>query len=150
MAQSVLININSCKSRYIDLRRIVILLEELLMVFNNMLKIDYLDGLRFKHFEGHGYTTDVLLTMSESEALKLLEDVRVALRDGNSQKSVKVSEYEIEIATYGNTALSIIVMQIRGEMSRPLGMFKYDSYMGRKSLLTGVAEVIKDIREEMD
>lgn len=119
------------------------------MTFNNVLKIEYYRTLKFSHFEGVGFSADVSLVMAPEDALKLLNELRGVLRDGNSQKDVYVSNYQISVTSYGNTALSILVMELRGEMSKPIGMFKYDAYMGSRSLLDGVSLAIKEIRSEM-
>lgn len=119
------------------------------MVFNNMLKIDYIDELRFKHFEGCGFKPDVSLSISEEDSIELLTNIRDIVREGTTQSDVIVGNYEISVASYNSTAMSLTIMETRGQMSRPVGMFKYDKYMGGKSILQGLSEAIRDIESEM-
>lgn len=119
------------------------------MVFNNILKIDYLDGLRLKHFEGLGYKLDVSLEITEEQSIEMLTRVRDIMRQGTTQSDVIVGNYEISVASYDSSAVSFMIMETRGQMSKPLGMFKYDRYMGGKGILQGISSAIRDIESEM-
>lgn len=122
------------------------------MVFNNVLKVNYsYDGkLVFKHFVGNGFKPEVELKLTEDESLRLLEKIRESLREGNNQSHINVGCYDIEIASYGAKAFSVLIMECAGEMSRPLGMFKYDKYMLGKSVVEGITSAIREIREYME
>lgn len=107
------------------------------MKFNNMLSIAYVNTLKFKHLDGFTFTQDVSLPMPPEDAINLLQKIRESLLEGNVQCSIKVSSYDIDIAAYGNTAFSLNIMETKGQMSKPVGLYKYDSYAGGIPVLRG-------------
>lgn len=116
------------------------------MVFNNVLKIEYDNGLVFKHLDGNWFKPDFTLNMTPKGAATFLTMLRDVLREGTCQRDINVAgEYEVSIASYGGTAFSISPMELQGEMSRPIGLFKYDKYMLGKSVINGVSEAIIQI-----
>lgn len=115
------------------------------MVFNNVLNVDYQNTLRFRHLGRIGFETDLSLPMSGLEAVSLLKDICDIIRQGTMQKDIVSGNYEISVASYSGTAISITIVNVQGSMSKPVGMFKYDKFVGNKSILSGLESAIKDI-----
>lgn len=115
------------------------------MVFNNVLNVDYQNTLRFRHLGRIGFETDLSLPMSKLEAISLLKDICDTISQGTTQKDIVSGNYEVSVASYGGAAISITIIYVQGSMSKPVGMFKYDKYMGNKSILNGLNTAIKDI-----
>lgn len=112
-----------------------------------VLKIDYFDTLRFKRLVGYSTKVDFDIIISESEALAFLKRVRECLRQKtDSFLCEKLGNVEVSLR-YEANSLRISVMELDGQMSRPLGEFIYDSYLGGKTLLEGVRSAIEELTE---
>ena len=120
------------------------------MEYCNVLKVDYMDTLRFKHLSGVSTVPDLSLRLTMKQSVSLLKSVRECLRNGSSQKYVDVGNYEVNIATFMHDALQIHVIEQRGEMCAPLGSFNYDKYLGGKSLLQGITGAINILERELE
>ncbi len=119
------------------------------MESKNVLNIDYLDGLRFKHLDGVTYVVDFELPISEGSSLTVLEEIRNCMRNDQEHHIVYADGYEIYIKQHKCKELELMVSEIRGDMSRPIGTFIYNRFMGDISLLTGLTSSISKIRDDM-
>lgn len=112
---------------------------------DSILKIDYLYNLRFKHLENICYIVDVELNLTIGESIRFLREVRECVRNRDTNKLVNIGDYEISITSDNENNLTISVMELKGSMSKSLGTFTYDSYMGGKSIISGIISAISEI-----
>lgn len=111
-----------------------------------MLKVDYLEGLRFKHFAVTGYIVDVCLYLTISDAVDLISDLRDITRGiKESLPRTTYGSYDITVNMRGNN-LRISVMQNKGEQLAFMGAYLYNKYMGGTSLTDGFSKAIREIQ----
>jgi len=110
---------------------------------DKVLKVSYGLNLSFKSLKGVVTETDFSLNISERESIELLNNIRKVIRGENSYHEVKYSNIELMI-TYEKGALEISLTEYKGEMSKPLNKYSYNTYLGGQTLLDGLRnEVIK-------
>lgn len=115
---------------------------------SNVLKIEYMDSLKFKHLDGFSFKTDFEIESPLSDCIKLLKEIRECVRNRTSGL-IDCEGYEVNVQC-NRSSLTLNIMELSGAMSKPLGEYTYDAYMQGKSILSGITSVISQLEEEDD
>lgn len=120
-------------------------------MFDRILKVDYMYGLRFKHLAGVWFDPDVVLDLDYNQSLELLDKIRECLREDTASTAVDIGKYTIDISSFQGKAFSMSIMENVGQMSKPLGdgKLQYDSYMMGKPILEGLLDAKVEIKRVM-
>lgn len=110
------------------------------------LKIDYLDGLRFKHMINYGSKVDFCLNIYKRDAIRLVEYIHDVLV-GNIKSSIirSFGRYDISVSMIEPNTFTISIMETIGQKCRPIGDFMYSGYMGNIHMLDGLRKAKQDI-----
>ena len=100
-------------------------------------------------------TTECIgLLISPEQSLELISKLRSIVREGDSISDIDISDYSIFVACMGHKRpaedIHISVMQISGEMSKPILSKEFSGYYGKSSLLEGLSFASKKIGELCD
>ena len=94
------------------------------------------------------------LLISPEQSLELISKLRSIVREGDSISDIDISDYSIFVACNGHKRpaedIHISVMQISGEMSKPILSKEFSGYYGKSSLLEGLSFASKKIGELCD
>lgn len=113
----------------------------------NVLKVDYFDGLRFKHLDEQTGATkvDISLDLTESDSKRLLKSIREVLRGDCEGGLGDFGKYEITLkkgTELSREGFTIGIMERSGEGSRVLGTFQYNKILGNPYMLDGITKAI--------
>lgn len=97
-------------------------------------------------------TTDCIrLHISPAQSLTLLTKLRSIVRDGGSNVDIDINDYSISVFCIGYKRpaedIHISIMQISGEMSKPIFSKAFSGYYGKPSLLDGLFYASRQIGE---
>lgn len=99
-------------------------------------------------------TECVGLLISPEQSLELISKLRSIVRDNDSTFNIDISDYSISVICIGHNRptndIRISIMQISGEMSKPIFSKEFSGYYGRPSLLEGLSFASKKIGELCD
>lgn len=94
------------------------------------------------------------LFISPEQSLELISKLRSIVRDGDSAFGIDIGGYSVSVICIGHKRpandISISIVQISGEMSKPIFSGEFSGYYGRPSLLEGLSFASKKIGELCD
>lgn len=108
------------------------------------LKLEYLNGLRFKHMTNHGSAEDFHLSISRRESISLIKYIQGVLTGSIKSNIVRsFNNYDISVSMIDSNTFTISVVENRSRvLCKPIGDFMYSGYMGNVHMLDGLASAL--------
>lgn len=111
---------------------------------HTFLKLEYLNGLRFKHMTNHGSAEDFHLSISRRESIDLIKYIQGVLTGSIKSNIIRsFNKYDISVSMVDPNTFTISVVENRSQvLGKPIGDFMYSGYMGNVHMLDGLASAL--------